>query len=821
MCILRVEGKRAVMDCAVDSIEMFTSDCVHSHLKALTTLSDLELKTLRYEEEIIVEYGEEKASVILEYIDTLRQIEGILLDPTTYGSTQDEEYDNRKKLLKRFYEYAYMSPQMAYRVLADYNEPQPQRSLYVEGWRKFRAWVNGIMKSYSDTQMYKMCLKFGDIRSVFLELANLRSALFLESLLLKVPADAKPLTGKDAVYDLGHGIRARIYELPVTETYLYIHENPEVDNLSPELQKILKEEVEKGMQEALPEGVDFGTYFDERTRDFRAHFIDRAEKEKIKITPMQAMAMAREASAWTVGLGSPIENMSLDRANITDVYIDGENAPLYIEHIKFGLCHTLWRYNKAMMQGVVKNIISTTKGTRKFDQNNPVVDVVLTRLNMRCHLQRPPATFRETQAALRMTKETPFTYAQYLYNKSMSAFSAGYDDLMVTLGCSEAVLGLKGVGKTAFTAAKVLAIGQKRRILPIQDIEEIPTMAYRKRGFHMGAMRVQSSDKEVTSSTELDLVAMANASLRMGDSCLIINEIRSRLAIQGIINLLNTQPGVFVLYNLHAESLRDVQDRLELVFGVPSASMFTTDRYSFLKKVRFGRKGRVYRLLGKQYETDQEQHKFAEIFSFKRGESIDDSKLECEFVANPEANLWDLSGVNIAKLEKDLKVHYIPPALARRAEESGIKPEQYIVQAFMKGKMYSTITKKAVDSGNNGLLEIDFVLKCNMYMNKLLKEKEKPDGSIDFAEIDRTWEKQFPLLVSEYERETLQAKGKPEPEKAKKAAAEEMSSVEETGEGEEGIPDAERVSAGTATRKQEKEKPKATEKEKPAAKKKK
>jgi hypothetical protein len=203
--------------------------------------------------------------------------------------------------------------------------------------------------------------------------------------------------------------------------------------------------------------------------------------------------------------------------------------------------------------------------------------------------------------------------------------------------------------------------------------------AFRKRGFHIGAARVQSSDVEEATTKELDLVTMANALLRMGDAALIINEVRSRVAVQGIINLLNTQPGVFLLYNLHAESLRDIQDRLELVFGLPAASMYATDRYSFLKKVRFGRKGRIYRVLGFEYESDIEEKKFVEIFRFRRGDSIDQCTWEAKFLRNPEASMWDYSKVDIKKLQKELDIAFIPPALGRRSEETGISPEQYIL----------------------------------------------------------------------------------------------------------------------------------------------
>jgi hypothetical protein len=249
---------------------------------------------------------------------------------------------------------------------------------------------------------------------------------------------------------------------------------------------------------------------------------------------------------------------------------------------------------------------------------------------------------------------------------------------------------------------------------------------------------------------------MANALLRMGDAALIINEVRSRVAVQGIINLLNTQPGVFLLYNLHAESLRDIQDRLELVFGMPAASMYATDRYTFLKKIRFGRRGRVYRVLGFEYESDVEEKKFVEIFRFRRGESIDACTWEAKFVRNPEAAMADFSKVDIKKLAKDLDLVFIPPALARRSEETGISPEQYVMQAFWKGKMYYDIYRMSQQMNDKLLLELDFVLKVNTAASRLLVSMEKEQGEIDFGDAWAKWEPIFKVLVkTELEKRKL------------------------------------------------------------------
>ena len=755
MCNLYLEGTRAIVDLAKCPYEFASPEFLNIHLKDLST-TESPIKTIRYEEEIVVELDEEKTSILTEYAAFIRQLETLILKEDIYGLKQDPAYDARRKVIKRFYEYVFLNPLLAAQQMSDYTEPEPEKSIYIRGYQTFKGWVAGILKRYTATKLFDLVKKTGDLRAAFLELVGLKTLYFIPSLVLGIPKNAVPLDSADAKYSLPFGVEVQIYEIPGAEAYLYVQKNNAIDGLRPELNTLLKSTIHEQFKETFT-NVDWDILLNLKTREYRQYFIDRAMMEGIQITPQEAMAMGRECAAWVVGLGAHIENLALDKENVTDIYIDSENAPLYIEHAKYGLCHTLYRYNRELLERSFKNIIFSMKGGRKFDESSPIADVVLKRLSMRCHLQRPPATFDELQGALRIMKEQPFTYAQYLNFSSFTPFFAGYDDVMVSLGCSEAVLGLKGVGKTAFTAAKITSIGTRRRIIPIQDIEEIPVRAFRKRGFHIGAARVQSSEAEEGTTKELDLVTMANALLRMGDAALIINEVRSRVAVQGIINLLNTQPGVFLLYNLHAESLRDVQDRLELVFGVPAASMYATDRYSFLKKVRFGRKGRIYRVLGFEYESDVEEKKFVEIFRFRRGDSIDKCSWEAKFIRNPEAGMWDFRRVDLKKLSKELDLSFIPPALVKRSEETGISPEQYVLQAFWKGKMYHDIYKASQQLNDKLLLELDFVLKVNTAAGRLLVSMEQEQGEVDFGDAWTRWEPTFKtILKNELEKRKLE-----------------------------------------------------------------
>jgi hypothetical protein len=188
------------------------------------------------------------------------------------------------------------------------------------------------------------------------------------------------------------------------------------------------------------------------------------------------------------------------------------------------------------------------------------------------------------------------------------------------------------------------------------------------------------------------------------------------------------------LYNLHAQSLKDIQDRLELVFGMPAASMYSTDRYSFLKKVRFGRKSRVYRMLGFQYETDIEHHQYVQTFDLKRGNDIEHTGLSCLFCELPEASSPALYNVDLGAISKKLKLKFTPPALQRRSDETGLPVKDYVMEAFYKGKLYDLMYHASIDNDEPALIELDFVLKCLNSSNRILKEHsgQEPDwGAYD------------------------------------------------------------------------------------------
>ncbi|MFH0737817.1 MAG: hypothetical protein V1827_04520, partial [Candidatus Micrarchaeota archaeon] len=320
MCNLYLEGTRAIVDLAKCPYEFASPEFLNLHLKDLST-TESPIKTIRYEEEIVVELEEGKTSILTQYASFIRQLETILLRDDIYGLKQDPNYDNRRKVLRRFYEYVFLNPLLAAQELSSYREGEAEKSIYEKGGQTYRAWVAGILKKYTATRLYELVKESGDLRAAFLELVGLKTLYFVPSLVLGIPKDAVPQTGPDAKYSLPYGVEIQIYEIPGAEAYLYVQQNKAIDALSPELNKLLKSTINEQFKEQFI-NVDWDILMQLKTREYRQYFIDRAMMDGIPINPQQAMAMGRECAAWVVGLGAHIENLALDKENVTDIYID-------------------------------------------------------------------------------------------------------------------------------------------------------------------------------------------------------------------------------------------------------------------------------------------------------------------------------------------------------------------------------------------------------------------------------------------------------------------------------------------------------------------
>ena len=137
------------------------------------------------------------------------------------------------------------------------------------------------------------------------------------------------------------------------------------------------------------------------------------------------------------------------------------------------------------------------------------------------------------------------------------------------------VAGTRSAGKTSLLGAVLVELMRKYRIITIEDTLELPTDALRKLGFNIQSMKVAAALSQ--SGAEVPADEGIRTTLRMGDSALIVGEIRSKEALalyeaMRIGALANVVAGT-----IHGDSPYGVYDRVVNDLGVPKTSFKATD----------------------------------------------------------------------------------------------------------------------------------------------------------------------------------------------------------------------------------------------------
>jgi hypothetical protein len=177
--------------------------------------------------------------------------------------------------------------------------------------------------------------------------------------------------------------------------------------------------------------------------------------------------------------------------------------------------------------------------------------------------------------AIRRHREEPWTLPLFVKNRMINNFAAGLMSFLVDGSRTLLVAGTRSSGKTSLLGSLMLEIMPKYRTIVIEDTLELPVEALRKLKYDILRMRVRSSLLKTT--TEIGADEGIRTSLRLGDSCLIVGEVRSTEAralyeAMRIGALANVVAGT-----IHGASPYGVFDRVVNDLGVPITSFKATD----------------------------------------------------------------------------------------------------------------------------------------------------------------------------------------------------------------------------------------------------
>jgi len=302
---------------------------------------------------------------------------------------------------------------------------------------------------------------------------------------------------------------------------------------------------------------------------------DLAQAKWIKLNYSNLNKLATILVRHTIGFG--LVEVLLQDKNLQDIFL---NAPIpmtniFVRHQNYDECSTnilpsqsdidSWAAKFRMISG------------RPLDEANPILDTQLEvgKIRARIAVIQRPLSPDGLAYAIRRHREEPWTLPLFIKNKMINSFTAGLLSFLIDGSRTLLVAGTRSSGKTSLLGSLMLEIIPKYRVIVIEDSLELPVESLRKLNYDILRMKVRSALLKTT--TEVSADDGIRTSLRLGDSCLIIGEVRSVEAkalyeAMRIGALANVVAGT-----IHGASPYGVFDRVVNDLEVPATSFKATD----------------------------------------------------------------------------------------------------------------------------------------------------------------------------------------------------------------------------------------------------
>ena len=361
------------------------------------------------------------------------------------------------------------------------------------------------------------------------------------------------------------------------ESKLIYHLNPPENSLGEEQSMLLN--LARGVLiEHQPKAEEFIDA--ERTRQVFLNISkdllqDLAHTKGIRLSYSDINKLATILVRHTIGFG--LVEILLQDKKLQDISL---NAPIprvtvFVRHQEFDECSTnilpsqedvdSWAAKFRMISG------------RPLDEANPILDTQLEIGNMRARIAiiQKPLSPDGLAYAIRRHRENPWTLPLFIQNKMINSFTAGLLSFLIDGSRTLLVAGTRSSGKTSLLGSLMLEIISKYRVIVIEDSLELPVESMRKLEYDILRMKVRSALLKTT--TEVSADDGIRTSLRLGDSSLIMGEVRSVEAkalyeAMRVGALANVVAGT-----IHGASPYAVFDRVVNDLGVPTTSFKATD----------------------------------------------------------------------------------------------------------------------------------------------------------------------------------------------------------------------------------------------------
>jgi len=302
---------------------------------------------------------------------------------------------------------------------------------------------------------------------------------------------------------------------------------------------------------------------------------DLADSKSMALSYNDLNKLATILVRHTIGFG--LIEVLLQDTHLQDISLNAPipKVPIFVRHQDYDECMSnilpsqedvdSWAAKFRMVSG------------RPLDESNPILDTQLEigHLRARIAIIQNPLSPDGLSYSIRRHRESPWTLPLFVKIKMLNPLAAGLLSFIIDGSRTLLVAGTRSSGKTSLLGSLLLEIIPKFRIIVIEDTLELPVESLRKLNYDIIRMKVRSA--MLKSTAEVSAEDGIRTSLRLGDSCLIVGEVRSAEAkalyeAMRVGALANVVAGT-----IHGASPYGVFDRVVNDLGVPTTSFKATD----------------------------------------------------------------------------------------------------------------------------------------------------------------------------------------------------------------------------------------------------
>ena len=646
---------------------------------------------------------------------------------TYYGGYYAEKYGQVQSLLNNTFK---RDPLGAYvelkRVLREeqINLDKTLDTVLKQGMQRFVQLLIYLIRELEKTRIitiagpYLAGHKIGD-RSIYrrIFIPTIKPDFMFTKLMATYPTDGEELDN----YSIGD-TEVTIFSLPNTVQYLYHVIPPEfrLDEEKYELldmaRKILSEHKPTKSEFVDPKSVRQVFY------NIGKDLIEElADYKKIRLRGKELEQLTEILVRYTIGFG--LIEVLLQDEKIQDISINSPmgQTPMFIVHQDYDDCMT----NIIPISADAESWASKLRliSGRPLDEADPILDteLELPTANARVAVITQPHDPSGLAFSFRRHRDKPWTLPLFIKAKMITPEAAGLLSFLIDGTRTMLIAGTRSSGKSSLLSGLLVEIMRRYRIITIEDTLELPTNQLRKLGYNIQSMKVASAlTKE---GSEVSAEDGIRSTLRLGDSALIVGEVRSKEAISLYEAMRVGAAANVVAGTIHGDSPYGVYDRVVNDIGVPKTSFKATDIIVTVNPIKspdgIHRMRRVLQIteVRKKWENDPMlEGAFVDLMKY---DVKQDALLPTSELLNGDSEI--------------LK------AIAGNIKEFAGNWDAVWDNIVLRGKIKDALVKASDKANKPDMLEAPFVIKSNDAFHKISEKVKEELGELDSKRIYQEW----------------------------------------------------------------------------------